>query len=202
MKQIDSYHDPDFHVFILLMGLLFAQFFIFIRIYPHRTTLRKCSWGCVGGCITGFQNFLKDSLTIANATRRTGGTLPGIFYLLVIMAMATAFVGLLCLAACMRRYDATYSSSMFVVSFVISASVMSWVHYDTLEHLNGAINLLMYPVGLATLFSGAFILVRPDLVYFLERDDRDADARDSDELSAPSPLEKGNSFHRELLIAR
>jgi len=196
---IGSYREPDFHVFILLMGLLFAQFFIFIKVYPHRTTLRKCSWGCVGGCITGFQNFLKDSLTIANATKRSGGTLPGLFWLFVLMAMATAFVGLLCLAACMKRYDATYSSSMFVVSFVISASIMSWVHYDTLDHLNGAINLLMYPVGLATLFSGAFILVRPDLVYFLEK--YDTTTRDGDDSSVPGPLKKGNSF-QELLIRR
>mmetsp|Transcript_13582 Transcript_13582/g.30942 ORF Transcript_13582/g.30942 Transcript_13582/m.30942 type:complete len:116 (+) Transcript_13582:1090-1437(+) len=115
------------------------------------------------------------------------------------MAMATAFVGLLCLAACMKRYDATYSSSMFVVSFVISASIMSWVHYDTLDHLNGAINLLMYPVGLATLFSGAFILVRPDLVYFLEK--YDTTTRDGDDSSVPGPLKKGNSF-QELLIRR
>ena len=179
------------------MGLLFVQFFIFIKLYPQRTTLRKCSWGCLGGCITGFQNFLKDSLTIANATKQSGGGLPGLFWLFVIMAMATSFVGLLCLAACMKRYDATYSSSMFVVSFVISASIMSWVHYDTLENLNGAINLLMYPVGLAVLFSGALILVRPDLVSFLERDD--TITRDGDELSVPGPLKKGNSF-RELLM--
>jgi hypothetical protein len=40
---------------------------------------------------------------------------------------------LLCLSSCMKRYDATYSAAMFVVSFVISASLMSAVHYPRLS---------------------------------------------------------------------
>ena len=78
--------------------------------------------------------------------------------------MATSFVGLLCLASCMKRYDATYSAAMFVVSFVMSASLMSGVHYHTFEHLSGVLNLFMYPLGLTTLFLGAFILVKPDAI--------------------------------------
>lgn len=61
----------------------------------------------------------------------------------------------------MKRYDATYSAAMFVASFVLSASLMSSVHYRTLEHLDGVANYVMYPMGLATLFLGAFMLVKP-----------------------------------------
>eukprot|EP00578_Thalassiosira_sp_NH16_P028250 CAMPEP_0181095552 /NCGR_PEP_ID=MMETSP1071-20121207/10574_2 /TAXON_ID=35127 /ORGANISM="Thalassiosira sp., Strain NH16" /LENGTH=122 /DNA_ID= /DNA_START= /DNA_END= /DNA_ORIENTATION= len=78
--------------------------------------------------------------------------------------MLTAFAGLLFLAACMKRYDATYSAAMFVVSFVVSASLMSSVHYHTFEHLDGIVNYLMYPLGLVTLFLGAFVLVRPETI--------------------------------------
>ncbi len=62
----------------------------------------------------------------------------------------------------MKRYDATYSAAMFVVSFVISASLMSTVHYHTFEHLNGITNYIMYPLGLTMLLLGAFVLVKPE----------------------------------------
>lgn len=75
--------------------------------------------------------------------------------------MLTSFSGLLCLSSCMKRYDATYSAAMFVVSFVISASLMSAVHYHTFEHLDGITNYVMYPAGLVTLLLGAFVLVKP-----------------------------------------
>ena len=87
--------------------------------------------------------------------------LPSAFYLFALLAMLTSFSGLLCLSACMKRYDATYSSAMFVVSFVISASCMSTIHYHTVEHLDGFVNYIMYPLGLMTLFLGAHILVQP-----------------------------------------
>ena len=64
----------------------------------------------------------------------------------------------------MKRYDATYSAAMFIVSFVISASLMSSIHYHTFEHLEGVINYIMYPFGLGTLFLGAFILIQPSAV--------------------------------------
>ena len=57
----------------------------------------------------------------------------------------------------MKRYDATYSAAMFVVSFVISTSLMSCVHYHTFDHLDGFTSCVMYPVGLATLFAGAYM---------------------------------------------
>jgi uncharacterized membrane protein len=75
------------------------------------------------------------------------------------MAILTAFGGLLLLTACMKRYDATYSAAMFVGSFVIMASIMSAVHYNTLQHLDGVVSLIFYPTGLAILMSGVYMLI-------------------------------------------
>jgi hypothetical protein len=38
---------------------------------------------------------------------------------------------------------------------------MSAVHYKTFDHLDGITNCMMYPLGLATLILGAFVLVNP-----------------------------------------
>jgi hypothetical protein len=144
---------------------------------PHRPSLRphvhrsppalsnRCAFPPFSS-ITGFQNFLKDALTILDAhAKRTGNSpttgLPSAFFLFALLAMLTSFSGLICLSACMKRHDAAYSSAMFVVSFVISASCMSIVHYHTIEHLDGFVNYVMYPLGLSTLFLGAYMLVRP-----------------------------------------
>jgi len=169
---LSSYHEPGFRTFCIIMTLCLVQLGIFVRICPKTSLLRKVAWGSIGGSITGFQNFLKDTLTIYHAATKqsqdslssdgSGATsLPAVLFVFMAMASLTAFVGLLFLAACMKRYDATYSAAMFVVSFVLSASLMSSVHYHTFEHLSGVLNYIMYPLGLVTLFLGAFLLVNP-----------------------------------------
>lgn len=85
---------------------------------------------------------------------------PWFFYLLASCAASTAFVGLLFLVACMKKYDATFSSAMFVGSFVVSASIMSAVHYSTFQNLYGIANYVLYPSGLLVLMVGVGILVR------------------------------------------
>ena len=130
------------------------------RSYSRSSSLHRFAWGASGGSITGLQNFLKDSLTVLKqrgATGTTGWFLP--FVSLLSAAMLTALSGLLLLTACMRRYDATYSASAFVGSFVISASLMCLVRYDTLSQLNSLTSLVMYPMGLAVLTVGVGVLV-------------------------------------------
>lgn len=128
---------------------------------------RRFAWGVAGGSITGLQNFLKDSLTIS----KSGEILPWFFPLLLILAMSSAFGGLLLLTACMKRYDVTYSSTMFVGSFVISASIMSIIHYETFDNLETVWNCIMYPMGLVILMAGVCILIHetdePDIVVSL-----------------------------------
>jgi len=63
------------------------------------------------------------------------------------------------LTACMKRYDATYSSAMFVGSFVISASVMSAVHFKTFSNLEQIYDYILYPLGLLILMAGVYMLV-------------------------------------------
>jgi hypothetical protein len=124
--------------------------------YSENSTLRRFAWGCTGGAVTGAQNFLKDSLTIwkANAHKWCLMLFPLMFF-----AAVTAFVGLLLLTGCMKRYDATYSAASFVGSFVVSASVMSAVHYNTFTQLNGFLNSVLYPFGICILMVGVFLLV-------------------------------------------
>lgn len=128
-----------------------------ISIYTGSSTslLRKLSWGSIGGTVTGFQNFLKDALTISSTK-----PLHPIFYLFASLAMLTAFVGLLFLASCMKRFDATYSAAMFVVSFIMSATIMAAVHYHTFHDLEGLQGYIMYPLGLIILLIGASMLVQ------------------------------------------
>lgn len=153
--QVESYKEPGFVVFILFVTLVFAFMGISIYRSSKNSLIRKMSWGSIGGTITGFQNFLKDALTISQIK-----PLHPIFYLFAAFAMLTAFVGLLFLAACMKRYDATYSSAMFVVSFIVSATLMAAVHYHTFQDLNCIKDYFMYPIGLFILLVGASMLVR------------------------------------------
>lgn len=127
--------------------------------FSESFALRRFAWGCTGGALTGAQNFLKDSLTIVKATGPQQKW-PLIFYPLSFMAGSTAFVGLLFLTACMKRYDATYSAASFVGSFVVSASIMATVHYDTFAQLSGVLNYILYPCGIIVLMVGVYLLVR------------------------------------------
>jgi drug/metabolite transporter (DMT)-like permease len=124
--------------------------------------LKRFAWGVSGGIITGLQNFLKDSLTLIKAVKisDTEESYPWFGFLLIVLAVSTSFGGLLLLTACMKRFDATYSSAMFVGSFVVSASIMSAIHYNTFSQLQSLANLILYPAGLLILMAGVLILVQ------------------------------------------
>ncbi|KAL3783525.1 hypothetical protein HJC23_009490 [Cyclotella cryptica] len=153
-EVVESYKDPAFLAFIIFMATVLG--FLVISIYTSSKTslLRKLAWGSIGGTITGFQNFLKDALSLSSTK-----PLPSLFFLFAFLAMFTAFVGLLFLAACMKRFDATYSAAMFVASFVLSATFMSAVHYRTFQELDHVVDNIMYPIGLLILLFGAWMLV-------------------------------------------
>ena len=59
----------------------------------------------------------------------------------------------------MKRYDATYSASMFVVSYIFSATVMSIIRYNMFDRINGPLQLTFYPLGMAILFGGVYFLM-------------------------------------------
>ena len=155
MAQRDSYRDPWFITFLVGM-LLWMLLLVYLLKHGTFAFMKRFAWGAAGGSITGLQNFLKDSLTILKARQ---GTFPWYLFVMVLLAIMTAFVGLLLLTACMKRYDATYSSAMFVGSFVISASIMSAAHYQTFSNLDKVYDYILYPLGLLILMAGVYILV-------------------------------------------
>lgn len=162
-EVIISYENGYFQSYFVFITLwLLVIFYLILRKSPTPPSLRRFAWGVSGGSVTGLQNFLKDSLTIIKAVKADDdeSLYPWCLYILICLGMLTSFGGLLCLTACMKRYDATFSSAMFVGSFVISASVMSAVHYNTFQNLESIWNWIMYPTGLIVLMLGVFILVR------------------------------------------
>jgi hypothetical protein len=124
--------------------------------FSDNIILRRFAWGSSGGAITGLQNFLKDALTLF----RISGSVSWLLAFFALMAGATAFSGLLMLTCCMKRYDATYSAASFVGSFVVSASIMSAVHYKTFSDLGSLKDYILYPFGLLVLLIGVLVLVR------------------------------------------
>lgn len=154
-----SYKSPLFIFYFMCLALWMSGLIIVTLILPtdriRPDVLRFC-WGVSGGSITGLQNFLKDSLTILKLSSSMG-YYPWYLFIFMLGGISSAFIGLLFLTACMKRYDATYSSSMFVGSFVISASIMAAVHYNTFQHLDGK-NIFLYPLGLFVLLCGVIML--------------------------------------------
>jgi len=141
--------------------MMFWLLFLFhLIVFKPNPKLSRFAWGVSSGSITGFQNFLKDTLSVLKACGNEGVSLPWYFYFMAFCSGFTAFTGLLCLTKCMEKYDATFSSSMFVGSFIISASIMAAIHYDTFQHLQGLVNYIMYPVGLLILMVGLNMLIQ------------------------------------------
>ena len=153
-----SYKEGPFLVYIIGTMLWMILLLIWMK-YSTNPTLKRFAWGVAGGSITGFQNFLKDLLTLFQVKGKDE-SLPWYTAVLALLAITTAFTGLLFLTACMKRYDATYSAAMFVGSFVVSASIMSAVHYSTFAHLQGLTNVILYPGGLFVLMGGVWMLVK------------------------------------------
>lgn len=173
--QRDSYLDPLFISFLIAMLFWMLLLAYWMR-YGKSVFMKRFAWGASGGSITGLQNFLKDSLTILKARN---GSFPWYLPLMAILAVTTAFVGLLLLTACMKRYDATYSASTFVGSFVISASVMSAVHYRTFSNLEAIYDYILYPLGLVILMAGVYMLVRETTECIPESDTSSHSSRES-----------------------
>ena len=162
--KVQSYFKIKFVLFFFGLGAWMVMLTLVIRNERSSPTLKRFAWGVAGGSVTGFQNFLKDALTVLKASSSTSTKALGIpippmlFFVLMAGAISAAVGGLLILVQCMKRYDATYSSAMFVGSFVVSASIMSALHYDTFSNLHGLAQYILYPVGLVLLIIGIVLL--------------------------------------------
>ena len=149
-----SYREPAFIIFLIGISCWMLLVLFWINCSTSES-VKRFAWGVSGGSLTGIQNFLKDSLTVVKAHEG----IPWYFPVWLMLAVVIAFGGLLFLSACMKRYDVTYSSSMFVGAYVVTASLMSIVHYHTFENLDKLVNYVLYPFGLLILISGVCILV-------------------------------------------
>lgn len=180
--QVQSYFQTKFLLFFLGLAAWMLVLAYVISKDSSSPTLKRFAWGVSGGSVTGFQNFLKDALTVLKASSETSNKALGIpippplFFVLMFGAISAAVGGLLLLIKCMKRYDATYSSAMFVGSFVVSASVMSALHYDTFSNLHGLSQYILYPTGLVLLIIGIVLLAAA-----AETDNSEDEISDSDD---------------------
>lgn len=151
----ESYREPGFIVYLVAITLWMVLLVYLIK-FSNSLVVQRFVWGVSGGSMTGIQNFMKDSLTMVKANEG----IPWYFPVFILLAIGMAFGGLLFLSASMKRYDVTYSSSMFVGSYVVSASLMSAAHYHTFANLNSFVNYVLYPLGLLILMAGVWVLVK------------------------------------------
>ena len=163
MEVQQEYSDPGFIMYIIAMVgwiLVLASYILF-----GRSNDSRFAWGVIGGSVTGIQPFLKDALAVLSGLQRRNVPIAdyplGLFVLLV-LAGVIPLLGLALLMQCMKRYDASYTSSMFVGSMIVSVSVMSAVRYNTFDNLEGIWNAIMYVLGLCVLSSGCAVLACED----------------------------------------
>lgn len=174
---LQSYRDPAFLAYLVGFTLWMVLVIHWMNLPPNRSPmLQRFAWGVSGGSVTGLQHFVKDWLTLVQAmmhdnhTNKTSLSSSSnldldcdhrlwcnpwlVLWILALLSMMTAIGGLLLLTACMQRYNATFSSAMFVGSFVLNSSIMSAVHYHTFSHLTSILSWVLYPVGLLILLAG------------------------------------------------
>jgi len=155
----EAYLEPEFISYLIGM---FGWIVLLVGLINYGDgTERRFSWGVIGGSVTGVQPFPKDALAVISGLQHENVPLeeypPGLFFLLF-LASAMPLIGLALLMQCMRRFDASFSASMFVGSMIISVSVMSAVRYDTFGHVDSILNGIFYTLGLCVLTSGCVVL--------------------------------------------
>ena len=186
-----AYMEPEFISYII--GMFGWLFLLGGMICFGSTTDNRVAWGLVGGSVTGVQPFIKDALAVVTGLRIDRipiSDYPREIFVLFLLSAVIPLVGLALLMGCMKRYDATYSSSMFVGSMIMSVSVMSAVRYKTFEHIDCMWSATMYVFGLCVLVGGTVILACEDVTTSPQQ---------------PSPMEdnsstQGSVFEKKKLI--
>jgi hypothetical protein len=157
---LESFADAYSKLDLLIFFVVF--FFLYIFITWCKTSknadISKIAWGLSGGSISGLLCFIKDALSLAAADGVSRPFATWQIWLMIYGALFTSVVGVMNLSQCMKRYDATYSASMFVGSYVTSATSVSIIRYNILDRL-AYWQLIVYPLGLVILFIGIAIFV-------------------------------------------
>ena len=156
---LQAYLEPEFITYCI--GMLGWMALLVGLINSSSSSERRFAWGVIGGSVTGIQPFIKDALAVVSGLQQDNVPLeqyPSGLFVLLILAGVLPLIGLVLLMQCMRRFDASYSGSMFVGSMIVSVSVMSAVRYHTFEHLDGFLDAVFYVLGLCILTSGCVVL--------------------------------------------
>ncbi|GMH90386.1 hypothetical protein TL16_g11751 [Triparma laevis f. inornata] len=127
--------------------------------------IEKLSWGLSGGSIAGLLMFIKDSLSLF----KTESPWHWQIWLFLSGAMFVGLYGIRCLSYCMKRYDTTYSATMFVVSYIFSADIMSLIRYDIYKNMDTVSQKVMFPVGMIILLGGVIVLMTEKIPGFCWR---------------------------------
>lgn len=154
-----AYLEPEFLTYCI--GMLGWMVLLVGLINSSHSSEQRFAWGVIGGSVAGIQPFIKDALAVVSGLQQDKVPLeqyPSGLFVLLILAGILPLIGLVLLMQCMRRFDASYSGSMFVGSMIVSVSVMSAVRYHTFEHLDGFSDAVLYVLGLCILTSGCVVL--------------------------------------------
>mmetsp|Transcript_9036 Transcript_9036/g.18257 ORF Transcript_9036/g.18257 Transcript_9036/m.18257 type:complete len:380 (-) Transcript_9036:29-1168(-) len=154
-KFNDIYRDSDMIMYMLSFTLCFAVVMYIAKWKEEWKFAHKIAWGIGGGSISGLLMFIKDALDLISTSNRFHWQIPVFIFLAIFVGVA----GLIFLSHCMKRFDATYSASMFVVSYIVSATVMSTIRYNMFDRINGPMQLAFYPIGMTILFIGVYFLM-------------------------------------------
>jgi len=158
--QYDSYTNPYLWVYFAGMFLwVMAMWYCIKYCSTSHPAAQRFAWGVAGGSIVGIQCFVKDALTILSlAEDKRPWTLPWLFYVLLACGASVSISGLMLHTRCMKNYDATYSNAMNSGAMVLSASIMGAVHYHTFSNLQSVYSFGFYPLGLAIILAGLYVL--------------------------------------------
>jgi len=156
---VQAYSEPEFITYCI--GMLGWMALLIVLINSSDSSERRLAWGVIGASVTGIQPFIKDALAVVSGLQQDNVPLeqyPSGLFVLLLLAGALPLIGLVLLMQCMRRFDASYSGSMFVGSMIASVSIVSAVRYHTFEHLDGFLDAVLYVLGLCILTSGCVAL--------------------------------------------
>lgn len=134
----NSYKKLNFQIFMMFLLIWMDMLYFIIKDTSPTSRISKFAWGVCGGSITGLQNFGKDFLTVLKVTPKDE-SYPWYTGVLCVCGILCALVGLVLLV------------------LVISASLMSAIHYDTFAHIRRGLYIVLYPVGLVVILCGVSI---------------------------------------------
>ncbi|GMH74050.1 hypothetical protein TrST_g7583 [Triparma strigata] len=159
----DIYRSPKMVGYFIGFGVFYIA--VTLGCKSPIPAVEKFCWGVSGGSIAGLLLFIKDSLSLFKSESPWHWQI----WLFLSGAMFVGLYGIRCLSFCMKRYDTTYSATMFVVSYIFSADIMSLIRYDIYKNMESTAQKVLFPVGMIILLGGVAILMTEKIPGFCSR---------------------------------